>query len=182
MTTWHPAARWSGFLKGISIAVSVLLIGVTTVLTVAVPLPGYAQPAVWLPLVILVAAIPFVVRAYRVEDGVLMVRRLFWVSRVPLGVLREARIDPQAGAGSIRLLGNGGLFSFTGWFRNTKLGRYRAFVTDWQHAVVLRGEVCTALLSPADPAAFVRALQAAAPAPRDKVQRRWRQGRHQNRP
>jgi hypothetical protein len=182
MTHWHPAAPWSGFLKGISIAVAALLAGIAAVLAFVVPLPGYALPAAWLPLLILVAAIPFVVRGYRVDDGVLAVQRLLWITRVPLGTLREASIDPQAGAGSIRLLGNGGLFSFSGWFRNAKLGRYRAFVTDWQRAVVLRGDACTAVLSPADPAAFVRALQAAAPVPRDQVRRRWRQGRHQNRP
>ncbi|HEX8777104.1 MAG TPA: hypothetical protein VF738_03220, partial [Rhodanobacter sp.] len=60
------------------------------------------------------------------------------------------------------------------------LGRDRAFVTDWQCAVVLRGSMCTVVLSPADPAGFVRGLQAAA-APAAAVGRkplpRWRQSR-----
>ncbi|MFK2930833.1 hypothetical protein ISP14_08515 [Dyella agri] len=130
------------------------------------------------PLLILLAAVLFVVRGYELRDGALHVRRLFWTTRVTLGELREAATDPEAGAGSIRLFGNGGLFSFSGWFRNAKLGRYRAFVTDWQCAVVLRGAACTVVLSPADPASFVRALQPSAAAPGSKKPLpRWRQSR-----
>ncbi len=40
--------------------------------------------------------------------------------------------------GSIRTFGNGGLFCFSGRFRNRKLGSYRAFATDPKLAVVLR--------------------------------------------
>jgi len=183
MNPHYPAAPWSGFLKGISIVVTLLLPGVS--LLVAVTVPAHLPPVlrtltVALPLVILLAAVPFVVRDYALRDGTLQVRRLFWTTSVALGKLREATIDPQAGAGSIRLFGNGGLFSFSGWFRNAKLGRYRAFVTDWQRAVVLRGAICTVVLSPADPAGFVRDLQAALAPParaeaRSKTLPRWRQ-------
>lgn len=182
MTPFHPAAPWSGFLKGISFAVGLLLPGVSLLVATTVPADALPTPlrvaAIALPLAILLAAVPFVVRAYGVRDGVLFVRRLFWTTRVPLGELREADVDPQAGASSIRLWGNGGLFSFTGWFRNAKLGRYRAFVTDWQRAVVLRASSCTVVVSPADPVAFVRGLQAAA-APRKPTapRPRWRQSR-----
>jgi len=181
MNACHPAAPWSGFLKGVSIVVTLLLPGVSWLVAVTVPThlsPVLHTLTIALPLVILLAAAPFVVRDYALRDGTLQVRRLCWTTRVALGELREATIDPQAGAGSIRLFGNGGLFSFSGWFRNAKLGRYRAFVTDWQRAVVLRGAVCTVVLSPADPASFVHALQA--PVPPQKQRKplpRWRQSR-----
>ncbi|HEX7732323.1 MAG TPA: PH domain-containing protein [Rhodanobacter sp.] len=177
----YPAAPWSGFLKGISIVVSLLLPGVSLLVALTVPahaLPALRTAAIALPLVILLAAVPFVVRGYELRDGTLHVRRLCWTTRVALGELREAATDPAAGAGSLRLFGNGGLFSFSGWFRNAKLGRYRAFVTDWQRAVVLRATTCTVVLSPADPAGFVRALQAgAAPSGSRKPLPRWRQSR-----
>jgi hypothetical protein len=162
MNASHPAASWSGFLKGISIAVAALLSGVSLLAALTMPThvpPGLRMLAIALPLVILLAAVPFVVRGYELRDGTLYVRRLCWTTRVALGGLREAAIDPQAGAGSIRLFGNGGLFSFSGWFRNAKLGRYRAFVTDWQRAVVLRSVGGTVVLSPADPASFVDDLK-----------------------
>jgi len=181
MHTFHPAARWSGFLKGISISVSVLLLGALVVIGVVMPAatPWPLRLAVMLvpPATVLVAAL-FVVRGYAWGDGTLYVRRLLWTTRVPLGALREARIDPQAGAGSLRLFGNGGLFVFAGWFRNARLGRYRAFVTDWQRATVLRADTGTVLLSPADPAGFVRALQAGMRSRKqDKPRPRWRQSR-----
>lgn len=162
MQTNQPAAPWSTFLKGISIAVTLLLLGLFLLVACFVPartLPMLRAVVMAVPTLILLASALFAVRGYELRDGVLHVRRLFWTTRVQLGELREALIDPEAGAGSIRLFGNGGLFSFSGWFRNAKLGRYRAFVTDWQEAVVLRASVCTVVLSPADPASFVRELQ-----------------------
>ncbi|HKR77667.1 MAG TPA: PH domain-containing protein [Rhodanobacter sp.] len=183
MDKHYPAAPWSGFLKGISIVVTLLLLGISWLLASIMPthtLPLLRTVATVLPLLILLAAVPFVVRGYELRDGTLQVHRLGWTTRVALGELRGAAIDPHAGADSIRLLGNGGLFSFSGWFRNAKLGRYRAFVTDWQRAVVLHGAACTVVLSPADPASFVRALQTAA-APTATASRkslpRWRQSR-----
>jgi len=179
----YPAAPWSGFLKGVSAVVILLLAGVSWLMAFTIPplaLPLLRTAAVALPLLILLSAAAFVVRGYTLGDGTLQVRRLCWTTRVALGELREATVDPLAVAGSIRLVGNGGLFSFSGWFRNAKLGRYRAFVTDWQCAVVLRGSMCTVVLSPADPAGFVRALQAAtapAAAMGRKPLPRWRQSR-----
>ncbi|WP_426664719.1 PH domain-containing protein [Rhodanobacter aciditrophus] len=182
MNSHHPAAPWSGFLKGISIVVTLLLPGIGWLLASSAPLhpaPLLRAALIALPLLILLSAAPFVVRGYELRGGTLQVRRLLWTTRVVLGELREATVDPQAVTGSIRLFGNGGLFSFSGWFRNAKLGRYRAFVTDWQRSVVLRGSACTVVLSPADPAAFVRSLQAvAAPAPRTRPPLpRWRRSR-----
>jgi hypothetical protein len=57
--------------------------------------------------------------------------------------------------GSFRLFGNGGMFSFTGWYRNRALGTYRAFVTDLKQTVVLRFEKKTIVLSPENPERFV---------------------------
>ena len=170
MQTSHPAAPWGIFLKGISIVVTLILLGVFSVVAFLVPattLPMVRIVVMAVPVLILLAAALFVVRGYEVHDGTLHVRRLLWTTRVALGALNGAIIDPDAGTGSMRLLGNGGLFSFSGWFRNAKLGRYRAFVTDWQHAVVLRASNGIMVLSPANPAGFVRDLQ---PSPAPKVQ------------
>jgi hypothetical protein len=63
-------------------------------------------------------------------------------------------------AHSWRIWGNGGLFAIHGWFQNRELGRYRAFVTDPDHAVVLRWPQVTVVVSPGEPARFVQVLQA----------------------
>lgn len=174
MPNQRPAAPWGTFLKGISISVTLLLLGVFLLVARFVPastLPPLRAAVLAVPLLILLAAALFVVRGYEVRDGVLRVRRLCWTTRVAVGEVREVRIDPEAGAGSLRLFGNGGLFSFSGWFRNARLGRYRAFVTDWQQAVVLRADGGIVVLSPADPAGFVRDLQASRAAQPGKATR-----------
>ncbi len=67
---------------------------------------------------------------------------------------------PTAMAGSLRIAGNGGLFSFTGWFWSRRLGRYRAFVTDPARSVVLKFSDRTVVVSPDVPEEFVAALRA----------------------
>jgi hypothetical protein len=109
------------------------------------------------PLAGLAAAL-FVVRSYTLERECLLVQRLFWSTRVPLVGDVAAWHDPSAMKRSLRVFGNGGLYSITGIFRNRTLGRYRAFVTDPGRALVLRMPAGVVVLSPDDPAAFLRAL------------------------
>jgi hypothetical protein len=55
---------------------------------------------------------------------------------------------------SIRTFGNGGFFSFSGFYRNKLLGAYRAFVTDRHQTVVLRYGGRTVVVSPSSPEEF----------------------------
>ena len=108
---------------------------------------------------VLFVALLFTVRGYSVTADALLVHRLFWKHRVPLAGLQSAQFDPKAMSRSVRLFGNGGAFSFSGWFRSKRLGNYRAFVTDPRRAVVLRFPNRTIVISPSNPAQFVSALQ-----------------------
>lgn len=169
----HAAAPWSSFLKGISATVVVLLLGASLLVLATVPAGPWRFMAA-VPALIVLAAAAFAVRGYALRGSVLLVRRPWWITRLELGTLQSATTDATAGARSLRLLGNGGLFAFCGWFRNAQLGRYRAFVTDWQRVVVIKASLRTVVLSPADPAGFIRALQPDRPrphAPRGPVRR-----------
>jgi hypothetical protein len=109
----------------------------------------------------------FTIRGYTITSNAILVHRLFWATRLPLTGLQSARLEPDAMCGSIRTCGNGGLFSFTGWFRNKTLGDYRAFVTDPHQAVVLRFSRLsqrTVVLSPSPPADFVAEVGSMSPA------------------
>jgi hypothetical protein len=64
----------------------------------------------------------------------------------------------KAMKGSLRTCGNGGVFSFTGWYWSQSLGFYRAFVMDLNRTVVLRFGRRTVVVSPDDPAGFVAEL------------------------
>lgn len=149
-------APWSRSLVVISVIAVVVVIGLAAALLVRDP---HAFSG-WLLLALLVAATLFVIRRYTIAGDTVCVRRLLWSTRVPVRHLQAVRAEPDAMRGSLRLFGNGGLFSFTGIYRNGTLGRYRAYVTDPHRTVVLRFPAHTVVLSPDDPEAFAKELDA----------------------
>jgi hypothetical protein len=58
----------------------------------------------------------------------------------------------------VRICGNGGVYSFIGWYWSKRLGRFRAYVTDLHRTVVLTFPHGRIVLSPDRPEAFVEAL------------------------
>ena len=101
----------------------------------------------------------FSIRGYSLSRKELRIRRLFWETMIPLKDLQRAWADPAVMNRSFRTMGNGGLFAFSGWFRNKKLGKFRAFVTDPKRSVVLEFRANeTIVVSPDDPDEFLKVL------------------------
>jgi hypothetical protein len=146
--SWGRALRWTSALSGL------LLVAVSAVIFWA-PAPEAARSAAWLPLLIPAVAALYVIRDYTIEPRELLVRRLLWTTRISLAGLQSAAFQPGAMRGSLRLWGNGGMFSITGWYRSRALGNYRAYVTHLKNTVVLRLAGRTIVVSPADPERFV---------------------------
>ena len=111
-----------------------------------------------LPLAIILICALFTVHGYSITNDTILVERLFWTTRVPLNALKSVVFDPDATRRSIRIFGNGGFFSFTGYFRNKELGSYRAFMTDRRRAVVLRFLDQVVVVSPDRPQDFVETI------------------------
>ncbi len=107
------------------------------------------------PLFVAIAALPFMVRGYTLTGGSLVVHRLGFDTTLPLDDLRSVRGVAGDVAGAVRLFGNGGLFSITGWFWNRRLGRYRAYATDFDRAVLLEFGRRKVVVTPHDPQAFI---------------------------
>lgn len=150
------AAPWGRALWVTSALATALCVGLAAWLGV-----GAERAPAWVPLLVLAipaSSAPFAVLGYSIQPDALLVRRLLWVTRLPLAGIESGRHDPQAMRGSLRLFGNGGLYSFSGWFRSGSLGTYRAFVTDPGRAVVLRIRGKHVVVSPRDPARFLREL------------------------
>jgi len=135
-------APWSRSLRLVSggtvaLLATLVALGLTT---------GPRQLWIWnlamvgLPLAVLITSLPFLVRGYVLTEGDLTVRRLLWDTHVSLAGLQSAAGVPEGLKGSVRLLGNGGLFSITGWYWNRRLGRFRAWATDPDRVVLLRFE------------------------------------------
>jgi hypothetical protein len=154
------AAPWGKLLVGLTAFSTLICVGVS----IAVGLNARSGPetegvmrmAAALPMLVVVVAALFTVRGYAVTADEIVVQRPLWSNRFERARLQSASVDPDALRGSIRLFGNGGLFSFTGWYRSPKLGRYRAYVTDPARTVILRFADRVIVVSPSDPAAFVR--------------------------
>ena len=116
--------------------------------------PEWTHLLVLLPLLLPGAAL-FIIRSYTIEPNALAIQRLLCTTRLPLSGLQSAEAMPGVMRGSLRLFGNGGMFSITGLYRNRALGNYRAFVTDQTKTVVLRFPKRTVVVSPEDPERFV---------------------------
>lgn len=152
---FYPAP-WSKSVIFVSAFVTLVILG-TTVGLVGFG-HGIPRGVGYLPLAILLFAVLFLIRGYTVGPDAILVHRLFWVTRLPLKGLQSAKFDPEAMRRSIRLCGNGGLFSVSGFYRNQMLGTFRAFVTDPHRAVILHYSSRTVVISPAAPEEFVRDL------------------------
>jgi len=147
---WGKALRWSSF----------ALVAFTALMFFFYARTGMIGLAIgsWILPVILLGTLPFMIRGYAIAGDALLIQRLFWTTRLPLAGLKSAEVEPRAMSNSLRTFGNGGAFSFTGWFWKKPLGHYRAFVTDLNRTVVLRFEKRTVVVSPAEPEDFVLKL------------------------
>jgi hypothetical protein len=157
----HFNAPWSKSLIVASTFATLVCFGVAFALWTLPADPAFERFRSWLgllPLTIIFICALFVIRGYSLTHEALLIDRLFWTTRVPLEGLQAVQFDPTATHRSIRTFGNGGFFSFTGYFRNKQLGAYRAFMTDRRRAVVLRFRSTVIVISPDRPEEFVSTI------------------------
>ena len=154
-------APWSASLKWISGTATALMLGVGVVLLTAVPQAGSIPWPAMLVAAVPLCALPFRVLGYRLEGAVLFVRRPGWTTRIDLSGLVSAEAAPELAGKSWRVCGNGGLFSFTGWFHARGVGTYRAWFNDPAKVVLLHLPGRRIAVSPGDPSAFIQTLRQA---------------------
>jgi hypothetical protein len=152
MTTY--AAPWGKSLLIISAIVTIICVGVTADLL----RKGQRGWEVAIPVAVIGFAALFTIRGYTITPDAILVHRLFWNTRLPLTGLQSVESRPNAMRGSIRTFGIGGAFSISGFYRNSALGTYRAFVTDPRQTVILTFPNRKVVVSPAPPEDFVREL------------------------
>ncbi|TAL02761.1 MAG: hypothetical protein EPO07_06980 [Verrucomicrobia bacterium] len=156
-------APWAMIVKILTVAVFVVMFGMMTIGLIGLPdrTPPFARVLmVVTPLLILASAVPFMVRGYVLRDDELLIERLGWGNHIPLTTVVSVEADPDAMRCSIRLCGSGGLFGFFGWFRNGRLGMYRAYGTDPARTVVMKLTNRTIIVTPDDPQRFVLEVSA----------------------
>jgi hypothetical protein len=154
-------ASWSTLLRIVSVAVSFICVIIVIQERHALASGDFRSLHFWfamLPLGLLMGAALCAVRGYSLTPDAILIHRLFWKTRLSRQGLDSAEYQPGILRRSIRTFGNGGFFSFSGWYYNRALGAYRAFATDTHRAVVLRLGGKTIVLTPDDPEKFVSEL------------------------
>jgi hypothetical protein len=134
------SAPWSRSLRLATVgSVAVLLVVMLAGLFMGPrQLPLWRVAMVGVPGLVLLGALPFMVRGYVLTEKQIEVRRLGWSTVLPLAGLVAVTGEPEGLRGSVRLFGNGGLFGISGWFWNRRIGRFRAYATDPGRVVLLR--------------------------------------------
>lgn len=152
---WGKALNWTSSILTLLAVANVVGL---PLLLVSVP-KGVGILAQWALPVIVLCCLPFMISGYVIEEDAILIRRPFWTTRLDRAELISAEVFPKAMNKSLRTYGNGGGFSFTGWYWSKTLGFFRAFVTDQNRTVVLRFENRTVVISPGEPEEFVAELQ-----------------------
>ena len=117
-------------------------------------------PMLGAPAIVFVIWYGALVRRYRLLGGEIVVERAWLTVRLPLAGLVAVESDREALRGAWKIIGNGGLGAYAGHFRSKKLGKFRAYVTDPDCAVILRWPDRCLVVSPAQPGEFADAVRA----------------------
>jgi hypothetical protein len=99
------------------------------------------------------------VKVYRLTADELRIERAFQTVRYPLAGLQFVSFDPEALRGALKVAGNDGLGAVAGRFRSKRLGKFRAYLTDREHAIVLRWPDRCLVISPRQHSLFIDDLR-----------------------
>ncbi len=102
----------------------------------------------------------FSVTGFTLEGNILLVSRPLWKTKIILPPDCTARAEPEIRKGLLKTMGNGGLFGYTGGFRNKKLGNFKTYATNWSNAVSLTCEAndfCI-VVTPEDMEMFIQSV------------------------
>jgi hypothetical protein len=153
---------------GIMIAAFAAIVGTAVAFYTSLHSPHRLRPVDKMILLIAPVAVPLVlipvalyqrsaVQRIRIENT-----QLIWgkKSRSLVGLTRMER-DPHILKWACRLGGNGGLGAIRGRFWSKRVGKFEAFMTDPEKAVVLRWPDQTLAVSPQDPDFFMYTVRSA---------------------
>ena len=154
-------ATWGTLLKVMTTLALIILLGCIAV-GIVIKIDEYYllwySCMIGIPSLVLIVTLFFIVSKYEIQDNKLLIHRFFWKKAIDLHGILSVEYDPDAVKGSIRLFGNGGLFAFSGIYKNKKLGNYRVFATDYKKCVVMKNKEKTFVVTPENPKTFVEKI------------------------
>lgn len=110
-----------------------------------------------IPLSISLFLFPFSPRAVGVDSNGIYIRRIIGLKRITHDSIINVRLPEQEEMrGAIRTFGNGGLFGYTGYYRNSKVGSMLWYCTRRSNYVlVIRATGPVVVITPDDPKGFL---------------------------
>jgi hypothetical protein len=164
-----PDAEFAAAPAGARVRLATLVSAVLVLFgAVAVAFMMLRDPHVPRPMLAIVGVIPCSaiitwwtarIRRYRLAGDELLVELPFRTVKIPLAGLTSVAQDREAMRRAWKVYGNGGLGAYSGRFRNKRLGPFRAFLTDADHAVVLRWPDRCLVISPGQDYTFVETVR-----------------------
>lgn len=158
------SAPWSLTLKLVTVLTATLLIGIGLIHIFSGPYIKTLRILWFLSMVIqpfsiLIIASFFMIRGYVITQNTLLIKRLFWNTKLDLTNLVSAETCPQLIKKTIRTCANGGFFCFAGTFWNKNIGSFRAFATNPRLSVILKFPNHTVVVTPNKPEEFTEKLR-----------------------
>ncbi len=117
--------------------VTILLILIAGAFPFLPEMPLYT--IVFLPALVFVTWL-FSVNGFTLQEQQLIAHRPFWNTEIQLPSDVIVEVEPEIKKGLFKTMGNGGMFGYTGSFRNKKLGNFKAYATNWNNAISIRSE------------------------------------------
>ena len=139
-------AKWDNMVKGVTGFMALLTLAGTIYIPVSIQLENLEGLAAWLPwLGVLTLLLSFLVayllhpKHYEVGISKIKIVRPIGTKEIRKNDIEEiSTIDKSAIGKSIRSFGIGGLFGYIGKFYTSKIGHYTAYMTDRNHAVLIK--------------------------------------------
>jgi hypothetical protein len=126
------------------------------------PRREYSFVAAFILLMMMLPIITFFYRpkSYSIDSESFQVNRLAGSFRIPISVIQNVFIAQKEEMKlPIRIFGNGGVFGFTGYYRNSRFGSMRWFVTQRQNYVLIETvDGSKYVITPNDPKELVDEL------------------------
>jgi Bacterial PH domain len=171
-----PDAEFAPAPAGTRLRLAILLSAVISVLVgivlVAVVLrdPSTPRPVVAFggvaPVMMAIVLWASRIRRYRLTGAELLVELRFRTVRFPLAGLVSLAADREAMRRAWKVYGNDGLGAISGRYRSRHLGPFRVYLTDAEHAVVLRWPDRCLVISPEQHSFFIESARKRAGLPR----------------
>ncbi|MBT3983893.1 MAG: hypothetical protein HOE90_21230 [Bacteriovoracaceae bacterium] len=154
-------ARWGNALKAISIFCTLVLLSVPIIVYVAqsAQINATTTAVSLLSISALIGCIPFSVRGYRVETNELVILRTFHRDFIPIGEITSIEKIERLPKFTLRVFGNGGLFSFSGNYWSKGIGHFKAYVTNFDNLVMVTAAQKKMLISPDQPDELIAQVQ-----------------------